>query len=50
MDLKAVKGINLIGSLENNAAIAFNFEKAKESVLNFSKGTVKVLEFYFVLI
>ena len=28
----------------------FIIEKAKEKVLNFSKGTVKVLWFYFVLI
>ena len=50
MDPKAIKGINLIGNFKNNAAIAFIVEKAKESVLDFSKGTVKVLEFYFVLI
>ena len=27
----------------------FNIEEAKETVLNFPKGTVKVLWFYFVL-
>ena len=27
----------------------FNIEEAKETILNFSKGTVKVLWFYFVL-
>ena len=50
VDPKAIKGINLIGNFKSNAAIAFIVEKAKESVLDFSKGTVKVLEFYFVLI
>ena len=28
----------------------FIIEEAKEAVLDFSKGTVKVLSFYFVLI
>ena len=32
------------------ARMYFIIEEAKETVLNFSKGTVKVLWFYFVLI
>ena len=40
---------NFTGNLEKNAAIFFLNEEVKEIVLDFSKGTVRVLWFYFVL-
>ena len=42
-DPKAIQQINFTGNLEHNAAIFFIIEEAKEAVLDFSKGTVKVL-------
>ena len=42
--------INFTGNLEKNATTIFITEEVKETVLDFSKGTVKVLWFYFVLI
>ena len=44
--------INFTGNLERdgNTQMFFIIEEAKETVLDFSKGTVKVLKFYFVLI
>ena len=40
-----------MGNLEeDNATIFFIIEKAKESILDFSQGTVRVLKFCFVLI
>ena len=51
-DPKAIKQISFTGNLERNGD-AWNFfiiEEAKETVLDFSKATVKVLWFYFVLI
>ena len=38
-DPKAIQKVNFTGSLNNNATIFFIFEEAKETVLNFSKGT-----------
>ena len=35
--------INFTGNLENNAAIFFIIEEAKETSLDFSKATLKVL-------
>ena len=39
-DPKAIQQINFTGNLANNATIFFIIEKAKEIVLDFSKGTV----------
>ena len=37
-----VQQINFTGNLENQSTIFFIFEEAKETVLDFSEGTVKV--------
>ena len=44
--------INFAGSLNRpeSATIFFIIEKAKETILDFSHGTVKVLLIYFTLI
>ena len=44
-DLRAIQQINVTANLDRdgNAAMFFIIEKAKETVLNFSQGTVKVL-------
>ena len=39
-DPKAIQQINFTGNLANSATIFFIIEKAKERVLDFSKGTV----------
>ena len=51
-DLKAIQQINLIGNLdrEAGATMLFIIEEQKETILDFSQGTVKVFQFYFVLI
>ena len=51
-DPKAIQQINFTGNLEKGggARIYFIIEEAKETVSDFSKGTVKVSWFYFVLI
>ena len=51
-DPKVIKQINFTGNLTRGegALMFFIIEEAKETVLDFSKGTVKVLWFYFVLI
>ena len=51
-DPKALQQINFTGNLnrDENAQIFFIIEEAKETVLEFSKGIMKVLWFYFVLI
>ena len=51
-DPKALKQINFTGNLDKTegATTFFIIEEVKEAVLDFSKGTVKVLWFYFVLI
>ena len=41
-DTKAMQQINFTGNLQNNAVIFVITEKAKEAVLDFSQGTVKV--------
>ena len=43
VDPKAIQQINFDGNLENNATMFFIIEEAKETVLDFSKGTAKVL-------
>ena len=40
--------VNLSGN--NNKLILFIIEEVKETILDSSQGTVKVLQFYFVLI
>ena len=42
-DPKAIHQINFTGNLENESTIFFIVEEAKETVLDFSQGTVKVL-------
>ena len=52
VDPKAIQQINFTGNLTRGrgATIFFIIEEVKETILEFSKGTVKVLWFYFVLI
>ena len=52
VDPKAIQQINFTGSLNivGGARMYFNIEKAKQTVLDFSKRAVNVLWFYFVLI
>ena len=40
---QAIQQINFAGTLENNATIFFIIEEAKETLLDFQKGTVKIL-------
>ena len=49
-DPKAIQKINFTGNLtrEGGARMYFIIEEAKETDLHFSKGTVKVLWFYFI--
>ena len=51
VDPKAVQQINFTENLdrEQGSTMFFIIEEAKETVLDFSKGTVKVLWNYFVL-
>ena len=42
-DPKTIQQINFTGNLENNGTIFFIVEEMKETALDFSKGTVKVL-------
>ena len=44
-DPKAIQQINFIANLdrEGNTAMFFDIEEAKETILDFSQGTVKVL-------
>ena len=49
-DPKAIQQINFNGKIEKDTPIFFIIEEAKETVLGFSQGAVKVLWFYFVLI
>ena len=41
-DSKAIQQISFTGNLEQQATIFFIIEEAKETVLEFSEGTVKV--------
>ena len=49
---KAKQKINFTGNLDRaeDSTMFFITEEVKETVLDFSNGTVKVLWFYFVLI
>ena len=51
-DPKAIQQNNFTGNLDwdGNTQMSFIIVQAKEAILDFSKGTVKVLWFYFVLI
>ena len=50
-DPKAMQQINFTGNLDRaEGSTFFIIEEAKETVLDFSKWTVKVLWIYFVLI
>ena len=51
-DLKAIQKVNFTWNLtrNGNTPIFFITEKAKEPILDFSKGTVRVLKTYFALI
>ena len=51
-DPKAIKQINFTGNIDRAriTAISFIIEEAKKTILDFSKGTVRVLECYFALI
>ena len=42
-DLKVIQQINFTGNPEVNAKMFFIIENKKETILGFSKGTVKVL-------
>ena len=48
-DPKTIQQINFTGNLEQQATIFFISKEAKETVLDFSQGTVKVFYFYFLL-
>ena len=51
-DPKAIQQINFTGNLDgnNNRLLLFIIEDSERNHFRFSKGTVKVLQFYFVLI
>ena len=42
-DPKAIQQINLTGNIEKDTPIFFIIEEEKETILHFSKGTIKVL-------
>ena len=47
---KAIQQINFTGLKRAAARMYFIIKEAKETILNFSKVTIKALWFYFVLI
>ena len=51
-DLKAIQQINFAGNLdaENNTTMFLITEEEKETILDSSQGTVRVLQLYFTLI
>ena len=49
-DPKAIQQINFTANRNGDTTIFFIIEEAKETILDFSQGTFKVLKFYFVLI
>ena len=42
-DPKAIPKINFMGNLDREATVFFIVEEAKETILDFSQGTVRVL-------
>ena len=49
-DPKAIQQINFTGNIEKDTSIFFIIEEAKEIFLDFPKGAVNVLWFYFIFI
>ena len=51
-DPKTIQQINFFANLDRagNTTMFFIIEEAKQTILDFLQGTVKVLSFYFVLI
>ena len=49
-DPKAIQQINFTGNLDREATMFFITEEAKKTILNFSKGTVRIFQIYFALI
>ena len=51
-DPKAIQQINFTANLDRggNTRIYFILEEAKETILNFSQGTVKVLQICYTII
>ena len=47
-DPKAIQQINVTGNLKQQATTFFIVEEAKETVLDFLQGTVKIFWFYFL--
>ena len=52
LDTDPIQHINFTWNVSgiNNRLVFFIIEEAKETILDFSQETVKVLKFYFVLI
>ena len=48
-DPKAIQQTNFSGRLQNQSTIFLIIEEARETVLDFSQGTVKVFSSYFFL-
>ena len=48
-DPKAIQQTNFSGRLQNQSTIFLIIEEARETVLDFSQGTVKVFPSYFFL-
>ena len=49
-DVKAIQQINFTGNIDREATMLFSAEEAKETILDFSQGTMRVLSIYFLLI
>ena len=49
-DPKAIQQINFTGNLSGNNRLFFIIEEVKETALDFSQGTVHVLEFFLFAI
>ena len=49
-DPKAIQQINFTGNLDQEVTILFITEEAKDTILDFLQGTVRVLQIYFALI
>ena len=52
VDPKAIQQIDFTGNLDSlvNTTMFFIIEEAKETILDFSQVTVRILEIYFALI
>ena len=48
-DKKAIQQINFTEDLDQEVTMFFIIEEAKETILYFSQGTVRVLQIYFAL-